>query len=142
MALQISIPSTEYIKLGGKDHLAFNVLSRHSKLEVISQRRYSEFRVLHRKLEASKTFFKDKALPVLPSWIRLKALFTNKMNQQEVESRRLSLEQYLKELEPLLITRSTPFLEKFLKLPTDVVSEWINHYQGFMNVNDGHTYSP
>ena len=81
MALQISIPNTEYLKLNGKDHLAFNVLTKHSKLEVISQRRYSEFRVLHRKLEASKTFFKDKALPVLPSWIRLKALFTNKMNQ-------------------------------------------------------------
>ena len=44
-------------------------------------RGYEEWSVLHRKLEASKTFFKDKALPVLPSWIRLKALFTNKMNQ-------------------------------------------------------------
>ena len=69
--------------------------------------------------------------------MRIKAIFTNRMDQKTIDMRVQSLEEYLNAISEHLITRSTPYFEQIFQLPPEVIVEWINYYKSFEGVRNG-----
>lgn len=77
-------------------------------MTILVQRRYSEFRALHKRLKSYERMLNKEKIPELPTWFRMQALYTSmliwyknilivdKMQEKDIEDRRFKLEKYLR----------------------------------------------
>lgn len=69
--------------------------------------------------------FKSEPLPKFPTWVRLSALFTNRMNEATIEERKERLQEYLNALASHLVTRSTPYFEQMFDMTPKAIIYWV-----------------
>lgn len=73
-------------------------------------------------------------MPKCPTWVRLAAIFTNRMNEATIEARKVKLQEYLNLLASHLVTRSTPYFEQVFGLTPKAIIYWVKDYEGFDGV--------
>lgn len=136
MALTLRIVDAEYKQFDGRDHLYYLIFVKQHQTgwENNVELRYSEIKYLHKQISLSEHLFKATRLPKIPTWVRFKAIFTNKMDEETIRERRNRLEDYLNALSQHLVTRSTPYFDKIFRLPPKVIIYWVKNYESFQGI--------
>lgn len=120
--MEIRIPSYREITNGKKSFIVFSIDVSFREWRNVVEKRYSEFTELHDVMKLIKKIIK-KPIPTIPSQMAFKSLIS-KLSSDDLEQRRIDLEDYLKMLEQSPCARHSKFFPEFVGLPLRFRDDW------------------
>ena len=120
--MEIRIPAYSEISRGSTKYIVYRIDIKYQEWRNIIEKRYSEFYELHEVMKLIQKIIK-KPIPDLPPQMIFKYLL-KKVTSEDLEQRRLDLENYLKNLEQTGCAKHSKFFPEFVGLPLRYRDDW------------------